>query len=57
MSRNDPVQEYLDRLRSMSPNEKLSRDIEEIEQEHRRKLDEERPRRKIKTGFRPKADH
>lgn len=53
MAHNDPVQEYLDRLRSLGPSEKLSRDIDEVEREHHRKLAaRSEPRRKIRPGFR-----
>ncbi len=51
----DPVQEYLDRLRSMSPSENLLHQIDDLERKHREKLENEQQKR-VKTGFRSNAE-
>ncbi|MBC9819741.1 hypothetical protein [Terrabacter sp. MAHUQ-38] len=53
----DVVQEYLDRLRSMGPSDRMLRDIDEVEEEHRRELAEQEARRqRVKLGFRGNHD-
>lgn len=55
MAQYDPVQEYLNRLRAMNPNEKLSRDIDELEQEHKRSQSKAASKR-VRPGFRSSKD-
>jgi hypothetical protein len=55
---HDPVQEYLDTLRGMGPSDKLRRDIDEVEQEHRRRIAEREAKgKKPPMGFRKPASH